>query len=310
MTEFNHIPVMLNEVIQGLNVDPNGIYVDATVGGGNHSLAIAKLLKDGKLYCIDKDDEALAAASEKLKGYRVEFIKGDFKKILPTLPPYDGILMDLGVSSHQLDTPERGFSYRFDAPLDMRMDNTSGQTAKDVVNGLSQDELTDIFFKYGEDKYSRLIARKIVEKRAEKQIETTKELCDIILSAIPPKARYSGSNPYMRIFQALRIYVNGELDGLYEAVIEGVKKLKPHGRICVITFHSLEDRAVKTAMKYLEQDCICPPNFPICKCGKVSELKIITKKPLTATKEELENNKRAECAKLRIGEKKVAIKKL
>ena len=309
MTNFSHIPVMLNEVVEGLNVKGDGIYVDGTVGGGGHSLEIAKRLTSGKLYCIDKDTDALKAAGERLKGYNVEFIHGDFKDVIPTLPNYDGLLLDLGVSSYQLDTPERGFSYRFTAPLDMRMNTTQGVTAKEVVNALSERELSDIFFKYGEERFSRQIARAIVKERENKSIETTTDLCEIILQAIPTKARYSGSNPYMRVFQALRIYVNGELDGLYETVVKGAEKLNTNGRICVITFHSLEDRAVKTAMKYLECDCVCPPDFPVCTCNKVSELRVLTKKPITASKEELSVNGRAECAKLRIGEKKPLIKK-
>ena len=309
MGEFTHIPVMLNEVIEGLNVKEDGVYVDATVGGAGHSTEIAKRLSSGKLICIDKDEEALKVAKERLAGKNVEFIHGDFKEVIPTLPKFDGLLMDLGVSSYQLDTAERGFSYRFTADLDMRMDVGKGITAKEVVNNLTERELSEIFFKYGEDKYSKLIARAIVKRREVAPINTTTELCEIILSAIPAKARYSGSNPYMRVFQALRIYVNGELDGLYDVVIKGVERLNPYGRICVITFHSLEDREVKTAFKYLEQDCVCPPSFPVCTCDKVSELKILTKKPITASEEELSRNGRAECAKLRIGEKKVLVKK-
>lgn len=300
---------MLNEVIEGLNVKKDGVYVDATVGGAGHSLEIAKRLDGGKLYCIDKDEDALKVARERLSGYNVELIHGDFKEVIPTLPKMDGLLMDLGVSSYQLDTAERGFSYRFQADLDMRMDASKGVTAKEVVNTLSEKELTEIFFKYGEDKFSKLIARAIVKRRESAPINTTTELCDVILNAIPAKARYSGSNPYMRVFQALRIYVNGELEGLKDIVIKGVERLNPQGRICVITFHSLEDREVKTAFKYLEQDCVCPPNFPVCTCNKVSELKIITKKPIVASEEELRINSRAECAKLRIGEKKALIKK-
>lgn len=307
MSEFSHIPVMLNEVIDGLQIKPNGIYVDCTLGGAGHSLEICKRLDGGKLIGIDKDRVALKASEERLKGYNVELIHGDFKEIIPTLPLVDGILMDLGVSSYQLDTPERGFSYRFDSELDMRMDTDKELTAKIVVNSLSEEKLSKIFFDYGEERFSRQIARAIVEKRKTKEINSTGELCEIIINAIPPKARYSGSNPYMRVFQALRIYVNGELDGLEKSVSDAVDRLKPFGRICIITFHSLEDRAVKNKFKYLESDCVCPPQFPICRCDKVSTLSIVTKKPITASVEELKINRRAECAKLRIGEKKLAV---
>lgn len=307
MSEFKHIPVMLNEVIDGLNIKPQGIYVDCTLGGAGHSLEICKRLDGGKLIGIDKDRDALKACEERLKGYNVEFIHGDFKEVIPTLPKVDGILMDLGVSSYQLDTPERGFSYRFDSELDMRMDVEKELNAKTVINTLPEEKLSKIFFDYGEERYSRQIARAICEKRKVKEIERTGELCEIIINAIPPKARYSGSNPYMRVFQALRIFVNGELDGLEKSVDDAVDRLKPFGRICIITFHSLEDRAVKSRFKYLECDCICPPQFPVCRCNKVSELSIITKKPITASEEELKLNRRAECAKLRVGEKKLAV---
>lgn len=306
MAEFKHIPVMLNEVIDGLAIKPDGIYADLTLGGAGHSIEILKRLTTGHLYGVDKDQDALAAAKEKLKGFNnVTFIHSDFKKAIGELPSLDGVLMDLGVSSYQLDTAERGFSYRLEGDLDMRMSRDDRLTAKEVVNTYSENELTKIFFEYGEDKFSRQIARAICSRRANKPIETTTDLTEIIWNAIPVKARYSGSNPYMRVFQALRIYVNGELTGLSEAVQDAIGKLKKGGRICVITFHSLEDRIVKQQFKYQELDCVCPPKMPVCTCGKVSTIRIITKKPLTAGQDELNMNSRSECAKLRIAEKKI-----
>ena len=304
MSEFKHIPIMLNEVIEGLDIKPNGVYADLTLGGAGHSIEILKRLTSGHLFGVDKDSDALMAAKKRLQEFEnCTFIHADFKDAVKELPELDGILMDLGVSSYQLDTAERGFSYRFDAELDMRMSRDDSLTAKTIVNTYSEQELTKIFFEYGEEKFSKQIARAIVERRKTKEIKTTKELTEIIWNAIPPKARYSGSNPYMRCFQALRICVNGELTGLGECVKEAVGKLKKGGRICVITFHSLEDRIVKQEMKYLELDCVCPPKMPICTCGKKKEIKILTKKPITASKEEIEMNSRSECAKLRIAEK-------
>ncbi len=306
MAEFKHIPVMLNEVIDGLAIKPDGIYADLTLGGAGHSIEILKRLTSGHLYGVDKDQDALAAAKEKLKEFNnVTFIHSDFKKAISELPSLDGVLMDLGVSSYQLDTAERGFSYRLEGDLDMRMSRDDRLTAKEVVNTYSENELTKIFFEYGEDKFSRQIARAICSRRANKPIETTTDLTEIIWNAIPVKARYSGSNPYMRVFQALRIYVNGELTGLSEAVQDAIGKLKKGGRICVITFHSLEDRIVKQQFKYQELDCVCPPKMPVCTCGKVSTIRIITKKPLMAGQDELNMNSRSECAKLRIAEKKI-----
>lgn len=306
MAEFKHIPVMLNEVIDGLAIKPDGIYADLTLGGAGHSIEILKRLTTGHLYGVDKDQDALAAAKEKLKDFNnVTFIHSDFKKAIGELPALDGVLMDLGVSSYQLDTAERGFSYRLEGDLDMRMSRDDRLTAKEVVNTYSENELTKIFFEYGEDKFSRQIARAICSRRTNKPIETTTDLTEIIWNAIPIKARYSGSNPYMRVFQALRIYVNGELIGLSEAVQDAIGKLKKGGRICVITFHSLEDRIVKQQFKYQELDCVCPPKMPVCTCGKVSTIRIITKKPLTAGQDELNMNSRSECAKLRIAEKKI-----
>ncbi len=301
---FSHKPVMVDEVIEGLSIKENGLYVDCTTGGGGHSLEIAKRLSKGKLIAIDKDGDALDAAKERLQGYNVEFVRDDFKNVLGTLPQADGILMDLGVSSYQIDTPERGFSYKYDSPLDMRMDTSANLTARDVINSYSEEKLTKLMFEYGEERFSRRIASRIVEHRRTCPIERTSELVAIIEKSIPAKYRYSGGHPAKRVFQAVRIEVNGELQGLYEAVLKGARGLVKGGRICVISFHSLEDRLVKNALKYLECDCICEKSSPICTCDKVSEVQIITKKPLTASEEELTNNKRAESAKLRIAEKR------
>lgn len=304
MGEFKHIPIMLNEVIEGLNIKPDGVYADLTLGGAGHSIEILKRLTSGRLIGVDKDKDALAYAKKRLDAFdNCTFIHSDFKDAVNDLPKLDGVLMDLGVSSYQLDTPERGFSYRFDGELDMRMSQDDTLTAKKIVNTYPEQELVKIFFEYGEERFSKAIARSIVENRKTKSIETTKDLTEIIWNAIPPKARYSGSNPYMRCFQALRICVNGELNGLGECVREAVGKLKKGGRICVLTFQSLEDRIVKQEFKYLELDCVCPPKMPICTCGKVQEIKIITRKPITATEEEIKANSRSECAKLRIAEK-------
>lgn len=301
---FSHTPVMANEVIQGLSIKENGLYVDCTTGGGGHSLEIARRLDKGKLIAIDKDEDALSAARERLAGYNVEFIHDDFKNILGTLPQADGILMDLGVSSYQIDTPERGFSYKYDSPLDMRMDRSASFTARDVINGYTEEKLVKLMFEYGEERFSRRIAARIVESRKTNPIERTSELVAIIEKSIPAKYRYSGGHPAKRVFQAIRIEVNDELHGLYDAILTGARGLIKGGRICVISFHSLEDRLVKNAFKYLECDCICDKSSPICTCDKVSEIEIITKKPLTATEEELKTNKRAESAKLRIAEKR------
>ena len=305
MIEFRHAPVMLDEVIEGLQIKPDGTYLDCTLGGGGHSAEILKRLQGGKLYAVDKDQEALAFAKNRL-GDAPTYIHSDFKEAIASweYEKLDGILMDLGVSSYQLDTPERGFSYRFDAPIDMRMDQTSALTGAMVVNEYSEKELTEIFFKYGEEPYSRKIAANIVKQRKLAPIQTTAQLVDIIEKSIPPKARYSGSHPAKRVFQAIRIEVNGELSGLYEAVLGAIKLLKPGGRIAIITFHSLEDRIVKQAFKYAEAACICPPRSPVCTCGKVSEVTVLTKKPILPSKEEMEINPRSKSAKLRVAEKK------
>ena len=305
MIEFRHAPVMLDEVIEGLQIKPNGTYLDCTLGGGGHSAEILKRLQGGKLYAVDKDQEALAFAKNRL-GDAPTYIHSDFKEAIASweYEKLDGILMDLGVSSYQLDTPERGFSYRFDAPLDMRMDKEAKLTAYEVVNEYSLKELTDIFFKYGEEPYAKKIAANIVKDRAIAPIKSTLDLVKIIEKSIPPKVRYSGSHPAKRVFQAIRIEVNGELSGLYEAILAAIKLLKKGGRIAIITFHSLEDRIAKQAIKYAELPCICPPKSPICTCGKVSEVEIVTKKPILPSETEMENNPRSKSAKLRIAEKK------
>ena len=305
MSEFRHVSVLRDEVIEMLEIRKEGVYLDCTLGGGGHSGEILKRLQSGKLYAVDKDEDAIKHAKESL-GDAPIYIRSDFKDAIADWQgePPDGILMDLGVSSYQLDTPERGFSYRFDAPIDMRMDQTSTLTGAMVVNEYSEKELTEIFFKYGEEPYSRKIAANIVKQRKLAPIQTTAQLVDIIEKSIPPKARYSGSHPAKRVFQAIRIEVNGELSGLYEAVLGAIKLLKPGGRIAIITFHSLEDRIVKQAFKYAEAACICPPRSPVCTCGKVSEVTVLTKKPILPSKEEMEINPRSKSAKLRVAEKK------
>ena len=305
MSEFRHAPVMLDEVIEGLQIKPDGSYLDCTLGGGGHSSEILKRLKGGKLYAVDKDQDALAFAKTRL-GSAPTYIHSDFKEAIASweYEKLDGILMDLGVSSYQLDTPERGFSYRFDAPLDMRMDASAKLTAYEVVNEYSQKELTDILFKYGEEPYAKKIAANIVKERANTPIKSTLELVKLIEKSIPPKVRYGGSHPAKRVFQAIRIEVNGELAGLYEAILAAIKLLKPGGRIAVITFHSLEDRIAKQAFKYAELPCICPPKSPICTCGKVSEIEIITKKPILPSEMEMETNPRSKSAKLRVAQRK------
>jgi len=304
MIEFYHQPIMLREVIEGLAINPHGTYVDCTTGGAGHTKAIIERLKDGKMICIDKDPDALAVAKERIAYPNVTFIHDDFKNALPTLEGLDGILMDLGVSSYQVDTAERGFSYRLDGKLDMRMDPTRGLSAADVVNTYDERQIADIIYKYGEDRFANRIAHFIVEARKKAPIETTLQLADIVESATPGKYRYTGGNPAKRTFQALRIYVNDELNGLYECILKGIDNLNPGGRICIITFHSLEDRIAKNAFRYAECDCICDKRQPVCTCNKVSTLKIITKHPLVASDEELERNPRAESAKLRIAERK------
>jgi len=301
--EFIHYSVMLNETIEGLDIKPDGIYADMTMGGAGHSKVIAKQLTTGRLIAVDKDEDALKIGKERLVGYPVTFIHDDFKNAVNELPEVDGILMDLGVSSYQIDNSERGFSYRHDGELDMRMDRTQSLTAEDVVNNYDEKDLADVFFKYGEEKYSRKIAKNIVEFRKKERIKTTLTLAEIIEKSIPPQERFKGGHPARRCFQAIRIEVNGELTGLYECVLTAISKLKKGGRLCIITFHSLEDRIVKQAYRYAELSCICDSRSPICTCNKKQEIKLVTKKPIVPSAEELAENKRSESAKLRVAEK-------
>lgn len=308
--DFSHKSVLLNETIEGLNVRKGKIYLDGTLGGAGHSYEILKKLdKTGLLIGIDQDQEALKAARERLSEFKnVEYFNLnyiDFEKALDDLgiEKIDGVLLDIGVSSYQFDNPERGFSYRFDAPLDMRMDKSLEISAKDIVNTYSEDEITEIIREYGEEKWASRISKFIVQERKNKRIDTTFELVEIIKNAIPAGARRNGPHPAKRTFQALRIEVNKELDVLKNSIDKFVHRLNPGGRIAIITFHSLEDRIVKNSFKYLEKDCICPPTSPICTCNKKREIKIITRKPITASEEELNENNRSHSAKLRIAEK-------
>ncbi len=307
--EFKHEPVMLNECIQGLEIKKDGIYVDGTLGGAGHSKEILKKLsQNGRLIGIDRDEEALKAASERLKEYKnVSYVHGnhdDIRQILDELniDKVDGILLDLGVSSYQLDERARGFSYMGDSPLDMRMDASNGMTAKDIVNIYSEEKLAQVIWEYGEERFSRQIAKNICEARKQKQIETTKELVQIIENSIP-KAMKKDGHPAKRTFQAIRIEVNNEIAPLYETIKNSVYCLKQGGRLVVITFHSLEDRAVKNAMLDLQGKCTCPSELPYCVCNYESWGKIINKKPIVATQEEKEKNSRSKSAKVRIFER-------
>ena len=309
--EFKHIPIMLNEVLEGLDIKPDGTYVDGTLGGAGHSSEIVKRLSDiGRLIGIDQDMDAIKASSERLKEYKnVKIIHSNYvnmKNVLMDegIDGVDGILLDLGVSSYQFDNKERGFSYREDAPLDMRMDREVPYTAQDIVNDYSQDELRRIISDYGEEKFAGRIAANIVNKRETKRIETTFELNDIIKDAIPAAARRKGGNPCKKTYQALRIELNKELMVLEDSLEDMIEMLKPNGRLCIITFHSLEDRIVKSAFRTAENPCICPPEFPVCTCGRASKGKVITRKPIVANDEELEINPRSSSAKLRVFEKK------
>ena len=307
--EFNHKPVLLEETIKGLNIKEDGIYVDGTLGGAGHSKEILKYLSEkGQLIGIDRDEEALSAAKKNLEQFKnVKYIHGnhdEIEEILNSLniDKVDGILLDLGVSSYQLDEKQRGFSYLGNNELDMRMDKTQKLTAKHVLNTYSEKELADIIYKYGEERFSRQIAKNICKYRKEKEISTTEELVDIIEKSIPTYTKKEG-HPAKRTFQAIRIEVNDEIKPLYNTVRKCIKILKPKGRLCIITFHSLEDRAVKEAYTDSIGKCICPKDLPYCICGAKSEGKIINKKPIIATKEEQEKNSRSKSAKLRIFEK-------
>lgn len=305
--EFHHISVLLNECIDNLNITPDGIYVDGTMGGGGHSLEIAKRLTTGRLICIDQDPNAHEAAGKRLAEYkdRITFVRDNFGNIANILDSLgiekiDGMLLDIGVSSHQLDEAERGFSYQQDAPLDMRMNPDRSFSAYDVVNGYDEDELDRVIFTYGEERWARRIAQFIVKERENKPIETTGELVDIIKKAVPKGARKDGPHPAKRTFQAIRIEVNGELEVLQRAIDDVAARLAVGGRLCIITFHSLEDRIVKEAFRKQENPCICPPQFPVCVCGKKPLGRVITRKPILPSKEELEENPRSRSAKLRV----------
>ena len=304
---FHHVSVLLQECIDNLNIRPDGIYVDGTMGGGGHSLEIAKRLTTGRLICIDQDPNAHEAAGKRLAEYkdRITFVRDNFvniKSILDSLgiEKIDGMLLDIGVSSHQLDEAERGFSYQQDAPLDMRMNPDRPFSAYDVVNGYDEDELDRVIFTYGEERWARRIAQFIVKEREAKPIETTGELVDIIKKAVPKGARKDGPHPAKRTFQAIRIEVNGELEVLQRAIDDVAARLAVGGRLCIITFHSLEDRIVKEAFRKQESPCICPPQFPVCVCGKKPLGRVITRKPILPSKEELEENPRSRSAKLRV----------
>lgn len=303
---FSHISVLLSEVITGLDIKPEGIYIDGTCGGAGHSAEIAKQLTTGRLIGIDRDPDAVSAASERLAGYNAKVVHGNYSDIRSIaeqegIPSADGILLDLGVSSHQLDTIERGFSYHGDAALDMRMSQT-GQTAADLVNSLDQDELSRIMFEYGEEKFSRRIAAEIVRQRELGPIETTSQLAEIIGRAVPAKFKRD-KNPCRKVFQAFRIAVNAEFDCLDKGLDDAFGLLKSGGRLCVITFHSLEDRIVKQRFASFCKGCICPPDFPQCVCGRTPEGRLVNRKPIEASPEELEANPRSRSAKLRIIEK-------
>lgn len=308
--EFHHVPVLLEEAIELLNIKPDGVYVDCTLGGGGHSEAILKKLKGGFLLGIDQDKDAIQAASKRLEAYpNFRAVHANFKELKNVLKhvgicQVDGILFDIGVSSYQLDQGERGFSYMQDAPLDMRMDRSQTLTAKELVNNLAEEKLAQIIWQYGEERWSKRIARFIVERREKSPIETTGQLVEIIKAAIPAGARRKGHHPAKKTFQALRIAVNNELGVLTQAVQDGVEVLKKDGRIAVITFHSLEDRIVKDTLRTLAKGCQCPPNFPLCTCGQKPQVEILTKKPVVASAEELETNPRARSAKLRAAVKK------
>ena len=312
MSEFSHISVLLNEVIEGLEIKPDGIYADGTVGGGGHSYEIAARLSDkGRLIGIDRDEDAVKAASERLACYgdKVKVVRGNYLDAVSILKGMgitgvDGFLLDLGVSSHQFDDAERGFSYRSDAPLDMRMDRRDELSAYNVVNEYSESELFRIIRDYGEDKFAKNIAKHIVRAREKKPIETTFELSELIKAAIPAKMREGKGHPAKKTFQAIRIEVNRELDILKDSIDGLIDYLNPGGRLCIITFQSLEDKIVKSAFRTAEDPCICPKEFPVCVCGRKSKGRVITRKAITATEEELKANNRAHSAKLRIFEKK------
>lgn len=307
--EFNHYSVLLAETIEQLHVKPEGIYVDGTLGGGGHAFQVCSRLTTGHFYGIDQDEAAIRAASERLApfGDQVTILRNNYCRMREALraegvEKADGILLDLGVSSYQLDTEERGFSYRYDAPLDMRMDQRQTLTAREIVNEYSENDLYRIIRDYGEEKFAKNIAKHIVRARADKPLETTYELNEIIKAAIPAKLRQNG-HPSKQTFQAVRIECNRELEVLKSSLDDFIELLNPGGRLCVITFHSLEDRIVKTIFRKNENPCTCPPDFPVCVCGKVSKGRVVTKKAILPSEQEIQENSRSKSAKLRVFEK-------
>lgn len=310
--EFKHTSVLLGETIENLDIKPQGIYLDGTLGGGGHAYEVAgRLAGPGRLIGIDQDEDAITAAGERLEPYRerVTLIRDNYVNAAKALADIgvfgvDGIVLDLGVSSYQLDNEERGFSYRYDAPLDMRMDRRQVLSAKEIINEYSEMELTRILRDYGEEKFAKNIAKHIVAARKDKPLETTEELNEMIKASIPAKMRVTGGHPSKRTFQAIRIACNRELEVLQDSLDELIDLLNPGGRLCVITFHSLEDRIVKSIFRKNENPCTCPPDFPVCVCGQASKGKVITKKPILPSERETEENSRAKSAKLRVFEKK------
>lgn len=308
---FSHVPVLLSECIENLAVRPDGVYVDCTTGGGGHSYEIAKRLTgSGRLICIDRDTDALKAAKNRLADFsdRITFVHSNFSELENVLRSLrldrvNGVLMDLGVSSYQLDNAERGFSYMQDAPLDMRMDRSASLTAYDVVNTYEKEDLCRILFDYGEEKFARNIAASIVRQREIKPIETTLELAELIKASLPKAAREGGHHPAKRSFQAIRIEVNSELSSIDDAIGAAISALAPGGRLAIITFHSLEDRLVKSAFAAASAGCTCPKNFPVCVCGNKPKIRLVSRKPITATEQELQINPRSRSAKLRVAEK-------
>lgn len=310
--KFRHYSVLLKETIEQLQVRPDGIYLDGTLGGGGHAEAVAKKLsEEGRLFGIDQDEAAIEAASKRLEAYRgkVTILRNNYRNAVAALRELgvegvDGIVLDLGVSSYQFDEAERGFSYRYDTALDMRMDQRSTLSAKEIVNGYSDSELFHIIKNYGEEPFAKNIAKHIAREREKKEITTTFELNEIIKNAIPAKMRQGGGHPSKRTYQAIRIECNHELEVLRDSLDDMISFLRPGGRICIITFHSLEDRIVKTAFRTNESPCICPPEFPVCTCGRISKGKVVTKKPILPSTEELEENSRSKSAKLRVFQRK------
>ena len=310
--EFKHFSVLLEETIEELKINPEGIYLDGTLGGGGHAYHVCSRLTTGRFIGIDQDEAAIEAAGKRLEQFsdKVTIVRSNYsqmKKVLKELEVagVDGIVLDLGVSSYQLDTVERGFSYRFDTTLDMRMDNRQSLTAKEIVNEYAERDLYRIIRDYGEDQFAKNIAKHIVRVREEKPITTTFELNEIIKAAIPAKMRKTGGHPSKKTFQAIRIECNRELEVLRDTLDDMIDLLKPGGRLCIITFHSLEDRIVKTAFKKAENPCVCPSHFPVCVCGNASKGKVITRKPVLPSQEELEINSRSKSAKLRVFEKEM-----